>query len=279
MQRGTVVVTGASTGIGEATTLHLKELGFEVLAGVRKDADAERLRGQGVQPLMLDVSEEDSIASARAEVDQASGGRLAALVNNAGIAVSAPLEYIPIDRFRRQLDVNLIGQVAVTQSMLPFLRAARGRVVNVSSIGGRVALPLLAPYAASKFGLEAVSDSLRRELRHLGVEVVVVEPGGVKTPIWGKGNVAADEMLAEVPPEAQVLYGRLVKAVRAESRRIERERGLPPRAVAEVIGKALTARKPRTRYLVGRDAKLRAAAAKRLPDRAMDALIGRALSG
>ncbi len=279
MQRGTVVVTGASTGIGEATTLHLKELGFEVLAGVRKDADAERLRGQGVQPLMLDVSEEDSIASARAEVDQASGGRLAALVNNAGIAVSAPLEYIPIDRFRRQLDVNLIGQVAVTQSMLPFLRGARGRVVNVSSIGGRVALPLLAPYAASKFGLEAVSDSLRRELRHLGVEVVVVEPGGVKTPIWGKGNVAADEMLAEVPPEAQVLYGRLVKAVRAESRRIERERGLPPRAVAEVIGKALTARKPRTRYLVGRDAKLRAAAAKRLPDRAMDALIGRALSG
>jgi NAD(P)-dependent dehydrogenase (short-subunit alcohol dehydrogenase family) len=175
--------------------------------------------------------------------------------------------------------VNLVGQVAVTQSMLAFLRAARGRVVNVSSIGGRVALPLLAPYAASKFGLEAVSDSLRRELRHLGVEVVVVEPGGVKTPIWGKGNAAADEMLAEVPPEAQVLYGRLVEAVRAESRRIERERGLPPRAVAEVIGKALTARKPRTRYLVGRDAKLRAAAAKRLPDRAMDALIGRALSG
>ena len=279
MSGGSVVVTGASTGIGEATALHLKELGFDVLAGVRKDEDAERLGGQGVRPLKLDVTDEGSIAAARAEVEDASGGRLAGLVNNAGIAISSPVEYIPIERLRQQLEVNLIGQVAVTQSLLPLLRAARGRVVNVSSIGGRVALPLLAPYAASKFGLEAVSDSLRRELRHLGVDVVVVEPGGVKTPIWEKGNAAADEMLEDVPAEAQELYGGLVTAIRAESRKIEQERGLPPRAVAEVIGKALTARKPKTRYVVGRDAKLRAAAAKRLPDRAMDALIGRALSG
>jgi NAD(P)-dependent dehydrogenase (short-subunit alcohol dehydrogenase family) len=278
MPHGTVVVTGASTGIGEATALHLRELGFDVLAGVRKDEDAERLRGQGLRPLKLDVADSDSIATARAEGEQACGGRLAGLVNNAGVAISAPLEFIPIDRLRQQLEVNLIGQVAVTQALLPFLRAAGGRVVNVSSIGGRVALPLLGPYAASKFGLEAVSDSLRRELRHLGVEVVVVEPGGVKTPIWRKGNAAADEMLEQVPPEAEELYGDLVQAVRAESVKIEQERGIPPRAVAEVIGTALTARKPKTRYLVGRDAKLRAAIAKRLPDRAMDALIGRALS-
>jgi NAD(P)-dependent dehydrogenase (short-subunit alcohol dehydrogenase family) len=279
MQRGTVVVTGASTGIGEATALHLKQLGFDVLAGVRKDEDAERLRSQGVAPIKLDVTDTDSIASARAEVEEASGGRLAALVNNAGIAVAAPLEYIPIEQLRNQLEVNLIGQVAVTQALLPFLRAARGRVVNVSSIGGRIALPLAGPYAASKFALEAVSDSLRRELRHLGVEVVVVEPGGIKTPIWRKGNAAAAEMLGDAPPEAEQLYGRLIEAVRAETVKIERESGLPPSAVAEVIGTALTATKPKTRYVVGRDAKLRAAIAKRVPDRAMDALIGRALSG
>jgi NAD(P)-dependent dehydrogenase (short-subunit alcohol dehydrogenase family) len=273
------VVTGASTGIGEATAAHLKGLGFEVLAGVRKDEDAERLREQGVEPVKMDVTDAGSIASAREEIESACGGRLAGLVNNAGIAVAAPLEYIPIDRLRQQLEVNLIGQVAVTQSLLPFLRAAKGRIVNVSSIGGRIALPLAGPYAASKFALEAVSDSLRRELRHLGVDIVVVEPGGIKTPIWKKGNAAAAEMLKEVPAEAEQLYGDLVAAVRSETQKIETERGLPPSAVAEVIGTALTVRRPKTRYLVGRDAKLRAALAKRLPDRAMDALIGRALSG
>ena len=278
MQRGTVVVTGASTGIGEATALRLKPLGFDVLAGVRKDQDAERLRSLGVTPVRLDVTDTDSIASARAEVEEASDGRLAGLVNNAGIAVAAPLEYIPIEQLRNQLEVNLIGQVAVTQALLPFLREARGRVVNVSSIGGRIAMPLAGPYAASKFALEAVSDSLRRELRHLGVEVVVVEPGGIKTPIWRKGNAAAAEMLRDAPAEAEQLYGRLIEAIRAETVKIEQERGLPPSAVAEVIGTALTASKPKTRYLVGRDAKLRAAIAKRMPDRAMDALIGRALS-
>jgi len=279
MHRGTVVVTGASTGIGEATALHLKQLGFDVVAGVRKDEDAERLRSLGARPLKLDVTDADSIASARAEVEEASGGRLAALVNNAGIAVAAPLEYIPIEQLRNQLEVNLIGQVAVTQALLPLLRAARGRVVNVSSIGGRIAMPLAGPYAASKFALEAVSDSLRRELRHLGVEVVVVEPGGIKTPIWRKGNAAAAEMLRDAPPEAEQLYGRLIEAIRAETVKISQDRGLPPSAVAEVIGSALTATKPKTRYLVGRDARLRAAIAKRVPDRAMDALIGRALSG
>jgi NAD(P)-dependent dehydrogenase (short-subunit alcohol dehydrogenase family) len=276
---GSVVVTGASTGIGEATAVHLKDLGFDVLAGVRKDEDAQRLSGEGVRPVKLDVTDESSIASAREEIEGASGGRLAGLVNNAGIAVAAPLEYIPIDRLRQQLEVNLIGQVAVTQALLPFLRTAGGRIVNVSSIGGRIALPLAGPYAASKFALEAVSDSLRRELRGQGVQVVVIEPGGIKTPIWKKGNAVADEMLQEVPDEAEELYGELVAAVRAETQKIENDRGLPPSAVAEVIGTALTARKPKTRYLVGRDAKMRAAIAKRVPDRTMDALIGRALSG
>ena len=269
-----VVVTGASTGIGEATAHHLKGLGFEVHAGVRKPEDAERLRAAGVQPLTLDVTDSESIAAARSEVGD---GPLAGLVNNAGVAVSGPVEFVPIDELRHQLEVNLIGQVAVTQAFLPQLRQARGRVVNVSSIGGRVALPLMSPYNASKFGLEAVSDSLRRELRDFGVSVSVVEPGGVKTPIWRKGNSAADELMASAPPEAERLYGGMIESLRAEADKIDRARGLPPEAVAEVIGEALTARRPRTRYLVGRDAKLRARAAGLLPDRMMDALIARAL--
>jgi NAD(P)-dependent dehydrogenase (short-subunit alcohol dehydrogenase family) len=280
MDRGTVVVTGASTGIGEASALHLLDLGFEVFAGVRKDEDAERAESAGLRPLKLDVTDEGSIRKARDQVEEAVGSRrLAGLVNNAGIAVSAPLEFVPIDEFRHQLEVNLIGQLAVTQAFLPLLRRSYGRIVNVSSIGGRVALPLVGPYAASKFALEGISDSLRRELRHLGVEVIVVEPGGVKTPIWQRGKAAAEEMAEKMPPEAGALYGKLVEAVRAQTVKIERDRGMPPQAVAEVIGHALTATKPRTRYLVGRDAKLRAALAKRLPDRAMDTLIGRALGG
>jgi NAD(P)-dependent dehydrogenase (short-subunit alcohol dehydrogenase family) len=279
VSRGSVVVTGASTGIGEATAEHLKAIGFDVLAGVRKDEDAGRLEEEGLRPVKLDVTDQGSIESAREEIEEATGGRLAALVNNAGIAVAAPLEYVPVDRLREQLEVNLIGQVAVTQALLPFLRTAKGRIVNVSSIGGRIALPLAGPYAASKFALEAVTDSLRRELRHLGVEVVAVEPGGIKTPIWKKGNAVAEEMLENAPPEAEGLYGKLIAAVRTETQKIETERGLPPSAVAEVIGTALTAGKPKTRYLVGRDAKLRDALNRRLPDRAMDALIGRALSG
>jgi NAD(P)-dependent dehydrogenase (short-subunit alcohol dehydrogenase family) len=169
--------------------------------------------------------------------------------------------------------------VAVTQAFLPAPRRAAGRVVNVSSIGGRVAGPLLSPYTASKLGLEGLSDSLRREVRQHGVDVGVIEPGGVRTPIWQKGNKLAGEMISGMPPEAERLYGRLVVAVRKQSERIERETGLPPRAVAEVIGKALTVDRPRTRYLVGNDAKVRARLADVLPDRVMDRLIARVLGG
>jgi NAD(P)-dependent dehydrogenase (short-subunit alcohol dehydrogenase family) len=276
MPSGVVLVTGASTGIGEATALHLRELGFEPVAGVRRDEDAERLGGQGLRTVRLDVTDEAQISAARESVGD---GALVGLVNNAGVAVAAPLEFVPLDQLRRQLEVNLIGQVAVTQAFLPALRRAGGRIVNVGSIGGRVALPLLAPYNASKFALEGLSDSLRRELRTQGVDVVVIEPGGVKTPIWGKGNELADELTAQMPPEGERLYGRLIANVRKETLKIERERGLPPRAVAEVIGRALTADRPRTRYVVGGEAKVRAQLARLLPDRAMDRLIGRALGG
>jgi len=276
MPSGTVLVTGASTGIGHATVLHLRELGFDPIAAVRKDEDAERLGGQGVRTARIDVTDADQIAAAREALgDEA----LAGLVNNAGIAVAAPLEFLPIDRLRQQLEINLIGQVAVTQAFLPALRRARGRVVNVSSIGGLVGLPLVGAYAASKFGLEGVSDSLRRELRAQGVDVILIEPGGVKTPIWKKGERLADEMTEGMPPEAERLYGRMIEALRTETAKIEQERGIEPREVAEVIGRALTAPRPRARYLVGRDAKMRAPMAKILPDRVMDRLIGRALRG
>ena len=277
MPSGTVLVTGASTGIGEATVLRLRELGFDPVAAVRKEADAERLEGQGLRTARLDVTDAGQIAAAR---DALGDEPLAGLVNNAGIAVGAPLEFLPIDRLRQQLEINLLGQVAVTQAFLPALRRGRGRIVNVSSIGGRVGLPLVGAYAASKFGLEGVSDSLRRELRTQGVDVILIEPGGVKTPIWKKGEKLADEMMGdEFPPEAERLYGSMIERLRAETAKIERERGMEPREVAEVIGIALTASRPRTRYLVGRDAKIRGRMAKVLPDRVMDRLIGRALGG
>ena len=254
---------------------------MDVLAGVRQDEDAERLAAAGsgrLRALKLDVTDPDSVAAAAEQVREATGtGGLTALVNNAGIAVSAPLEFVPVPELRRQLEVNVIGQVAVTQAVLPLLRAARGRIVNVSSIGGRIALPLAGPYAASKFALEAISDSLRRELRHLGVKVIVVEPGGVKTPIWDKGTETADAMLAQAPPELAELYGGLAESLRAESQKIATETGIEPAAVADVIGRALTTARPRTRYLVGRDAKSRDAINRVLPDRAFDALIAQTL--
>jgi NAD(P)-dependent dehydrogenase (short-subunit alcohol dehydrogenase family) len=276
MPSGTVLVTGASSGIGEAAALHLRELGFDAVAAVRKDEDAERLAGLGLRTVKLDVTDTDSIASAR---DELGDGPLTGLVNNAGIAVAAPLEFLPLDQLRHQLEVNLIGQLAVTQRFLPALRAGRGRIVNVSSIGGRVALPLVGAYHASKFALEAISDTLRRELLSQGVDVIVIEPGGVKTPIWRKGDELAAELTAELPPEGRRLYGDLIAAIRKQTTKIATETGVEPRVVAEAIGQALTARRPRARYLVGRDAKVRAPVAAVLPDRLMDRIVARTLRG
>jgi NAD(P)-dependent dehydrogenase (short-subunit alcohol dehydrogenase family) len=276
MPSGTVLVTGASTGIGEATVHHLKSLEFDPIWAVRKDEDAERLEGRGVRTVRIDVTDAGQIAAARDELGEAP---LAGLVNNAGIAVAAPLEFLPMDRLRQQLEINLIGQAAVTQAFLPALRRGRGRIVMVSSIGGRVALPLVSAYNASKFGLEGLSDSLRREVRDQGVDVILIEPGGVKTPIWKKGEQLADEMLDDVPPEAERLYGRMITMLRARTKEIEEKLGMEPSEVAEAIGTALTASRPRARYVVGGDAKVRAPMARFLPPRVMDRLIGRALRG
>lgn len=276
--RGAVVVTGASTGIGRASARHLAQLGFHVFAGVRKDADAESVRAEGserLEPLTIDVADKASVQAAGKAVEEKVGERgLAGLVNNAGIVVSGPVEAVPLDGLRRQLEVNVVGQVAVTQAFLPAIRRARGRIVFISSVGGRISLPFMAPYHVSKWGVEALGDALRQELRPWGIEVVLVEPGSIATPFWEKGHEAADETEQQMGAEIKDLYGEQVAAVRKAARKAEAE-GIPPERVAEVIAKALTADRPRTRYLVGRDAKINARVRKLVPDRLFDRLIAR----
>jgi NAD(P)-dependent dehydrogenase (short-subunit alcohol dehydrogenase family) len=280
----TALVTGASTGIGQATALRLARAGWTVLAGVRDDAAGSRLAaeaaergGASVEPIALDVTDARQIADAAALLatrDGSGPGRLDALVNNAGIGVGGPLELIGIDDVRRQLDVNVVGQVAVTQAMLPALRAARGRIVFVSSVGGRVAMAFTAPYAASKHAIEAIGDALRVELRTSGVHVALVEPGSVATPIWDKGRAEAKDF--EVPDELRQQYGHIPEAI-DRMLRSTGERGVPPEQVAETIERALTARRMRARYVVGRDARAMIAIRRLLPDLVFDRFARRAL--
>ena len=206
---GAVVVTGASTGIGRATALYLDAKGYLVFPGVRKEADAEGLRQQGsdrLAPVMIDVTDEKSIASAREQVAEAVGERgLAGLVNNAGVGGGGPIEFIPLDELRSTLEVNLIGQVAVTQAFLPLIRRRKGTIVFIASIGGRVASPFMSPYNTSKFGIEALGESLRHELAPWGIDVAVVEPGSIDTEIWSKGDEAVRERIDELPEDARRL--------------------------------------------------------------------------
>jgi NAD(P)-dependent dehydrogenase (short-subunit alcohol dehydrogenase family) len=267
-----VVVTGASSGIGEACALRLARSGWRVLAGVRSSADAERLRGRDVEPITLDVTDADAIAAAAERLD---GAGLHGLVNNAGIAVSMPLEFLPLDEFRRQLEVNLVGQIAVTQAFLPHLRRARGRIVNVGSIAGRSALPFLGAYAASKHALEAVTDALRVELRPFGIDVAIVEPATIATPIWAKGGENVQRLLQGLPGEVLTLYGERMAAFR-NAAAAAAQRAEPAEDVAKVVERALTAERPRTRYLVGRDARRRSLV-ERLPDRLRDRVYERVL--
>jgi NAD(P)-dependent dehydrogenase (short-subunit alcohol dehydrogenase family) len=277
VSKGFVLVTGASSGIGEATASHLAGLGFNVFAGVRKQADAERVAGDRIEPVTIDVTDDASVGAAAEHIAAAVGpGGLAGLVNNAGIAVAGPLEYVDLAEFQQQLEVNVTGVLRATQAMLPLIRQGRGRIVNMSSIGGRVALPLVGPYNASKFALEALSDSLRRELRPWKIHVALIEPGAVATPIWDKGVDQAAQLERDAPPEVYERYGEVIETIRKESEK-NRTKGVPPRQVAEAVAHALTADRPKTRYLVGRDAKGRAPLATVLPDRVMDAAISRAI--
>lgn len=274
------LVTGASTGIGRATALELARAGFLVFAGVRKPEDGEALvaEAQGeLEPVLLDVTDPEAIERAAALIAQRGGERgLAALVNNAGVAYTGPLEFVPLDDFRRQLEVNLIGQLAVTRAVLPQLRLAGGRIVNVTSIGGLVATPFFGAYCASKFALEAVSDCLRTELRPWGIKTIAIEPGSISTEIWSRGQSIADELRERTEPQVEELYGEAL----AQTEKVSAAtgaRGIPPEEVARTIHKAITVRRPRARYLVGRDAREMKLASRLLPDRLFDRLVARSL--
>jgi len=271
-----VVVTGASSGIGRACVLHLASLGFAVFAGVRKPEDAERLRtlsNGSVTSVMLDVTEAEQIASAVEEVARTlGGGRLAGVVNNAGIAVAGPLEFLPVEELRRQLEVNSVAPVAVTQAFLPMLRTSKGRVVHVGSAGGLISTPFLGAYSASKFALEAIADSMRMELRPWSIHVSLVDPGSIATEIWERSTNQADRLLEQMPPEFDRLYGAAIPKIKEAARKTER-RGRPPMAVAKVVARALTDARPKARYYVGPDAKAQAALARLLPSRWKDRLI------
>jgi NAD(P)-dependent dehydrogenase (short-subunit alcohol dehydrogenase family) len=271
-----VLVSGASTGIGRACALELDRLGYRVFAGVRRPADADalsRAAGPRLLPVTLDVTDGANIAAAEKLVrSQLHGAPFLGLVNNAGIAVGGPLEFIALDDWRRQLEVNVVGQVAMIQQFLPLIRTHRGRIVNISSVGGRVAQPFLAPYVASKHAIEAISDALRVELRPWRIEVCLVEPGSVATPIWAKGSEAVAALTGAAPRRVLELYGRALNTMSGVVRRTEAA-GVPPERVASAVVHALTDRRPKTRYVVGRDTQLLILLRTLLPDRWRDELM------
>ena len=253
-----VLVTGASSGIGKECALRLASSGFRVFAGVRKDADGERLRTEAsgsLTPVLLDVTESASIARAAQSMSGSLDARgLYGLVNNAGIAVAGPLELLPPEALRRQFDVNVIGQIAVTQAFLPMLRAARGRVIIMGSILGRLALPFVGAYSAAKFALEALAESLAMEVRPFGVSVSIIEPGNIATPIWSKSKSTAMDTAGDLNAGKWDLD-------RAGAESFQRytdhasANGISASRVALVVERALSARTPRSRYTVGWDSR------------------------
>ena len=273
-----VVVTGASTGIGFAACQVLIRRGFRVFGSVRKQTDADRLKeqlGTNYSPLIFDVTDPDSVNEAAVAVREAAGEqRLVGLVNNAGIAVAGPLAYLPLERFRLQIEVNLLGVHTVTQAFLPLLgtepgwRGKPGRIVNISSVSGRLAVPFLGAYAASKFGLEGYSDSLRRELMLFGIKVIVIEPGAVVTPIWEKAEGVVVQQFPNTPYDGSL---RLF----AEQAMKEAKTGFLPEKVGDLIGRVLTAPRPRARYAIVPHRLVEWSIPRRLPTEFLDYCIAK----
>jgi NAD(P)-dependent dehydrogenase (short-subunit alcohol dehydrogenase family) len=271
-----ILVTGASTGIGQACALHLAAAGHQVFAGVRSESDARRLEDRGtslVHPVFLDVTDQDQIDAVAERIGKEPDG-LHGVVNNAGVAFGGPTEYIPIDEWRDQFEVNVFGQVAVTRAMLPMIRQTRGRLVFVGSIGGKVATMMMGPYNASKFAIEAVGEVLRAELRPWGIGVSVIEPGAVKTEIWEKGRATADRLERELPLEAVDRYSDHIAAIRKGIEMQDRG-GVGPEKVALAVDHALFADRPKTRYIIGASARVQSAMVRILPDRPREAIIRR----
>jgi NAD(P)-dependent dehydrogenase (short-subunit alcohol dehydrogenase family) len=276
-----VFITGASKGIGRATALRLDRAGFHVFAGIRNPKDGDALceeASQRLHPVIIDVLNAQQIADAVTLVQKVTGSRgLYGLINNAGIATPAPLEFMPLDEFRHQIEVNLTAPLAVTQAFLPAVRQARGRIINLSSIGGKVAGTMIGAYHATKFAIEAMSDTLRQELKPWGIEVVSIEPGAIVTPMWETATGTADRLLETMPKQALDYYGGEIERVKRSSKAVVEQRGIPPERVAAVIEKALTVRRPHTRYPVGTDAWIGVNILALLPDRMRDLVMARLL--
>jgi NAD(P)-dependent dehydrogenase (short-subunit alcohol dehydrogenase family) len=277
--RGPVLVTGTSTGIGAATALHLAKKGFRVFAGVRRYADGKALKAQtsdDLTPLVIDVTDEATISAAATAVAAAVGDRgLAGLVNNAGIAKPAPIEFQPIADFRTQLEVNLFGPVAMVQAFLPLIRQGGGRIVNVGSIGGLLVLPLNGAYSASKFGIRAVTDALRLELRQWNIHVSLIEVAPVETAIFGKTYAELDALPQKLGEAGYALYKAQVAAVRKATEKAAATADSPV-VIAKAVLDALTSDTPKPRYLAGHGGKEVAIVAA-LPDRARDKALAREL--
>ncbi len=278
VDRGPVVVTGTSTGIGAATAVHLADRGFLVFAGVRNRADAEALapRTSGeIRPLVIDITDAASIGGAVAEVTGAVGDwGLAGLVNNAGAVWPGPLEFQPIDEFRAQLEVNLVGHLAVIQAFLPLIRRGGGRIVNVGSIGGKLVLPIHGAYSASKFGMEALSDALRLELRQWRIPVSLIEPGATNTAIFGKTLTRLDAAVAALDARGEHRYDAQLAAMRGVVEKTAAD-GAPAEELAKAIAEALMATRPKARYLAGKGAREAVALARTPSDRIKDLAIAR----
>jgi NAD(P)-dependent dehydrogenase (short-subunit alcohol dehydrogenase family) len=270
-----VLVTGASRGIGNSIATHLAANGWDVFAGVRSEQDAAKVKSASprITPVILDVTNSEHIAA----LDESLPERLDAVVNNAGVVVSGPMEAIAPTELRRQLEVNVVGQLAVTQAVLPRLRRFHGRIVFVSSLNGRVSFPLLGAYCASKFALEAAADALRMELKPWDIPVVIVEPAQTETDMWRTADTSVEEMAAAMTAETRQLYQRHLPGLRKSIAR-SRKMAVPPANVARVVEEALTARRPRARYVVGVRPKLLLAFATELPTPVRDRLL-RAFSG
>lgn len=275
-RRGAVLITGASTGIGADCARRLDRMGFTVFAGVRNPADGEALRAKASErlvPVRLDVTSQSEVEAAVAMVSESEGAEgLLGLVNNAGTAVAGPQEYLTEQDWRDAFEVNVFGTAAMTAACLPLLRQARGRIVNISSLAGKVAMPFFAPYAASKHAMEAMSDALRVELQPWGMHVGVVEPGSIATPIWEKGVGRARGIRAEMPPAAEERYGETMERMLKGAAKLG-EKGGPTKDVSRAIIHALTATRPRTRYVVGRDARIAISATRFMPDRLRDRFV------
>ena len=273
-QRGvSVFITGASSGIGRATALLLAEHGFRVFAGVRKPTDGASLASQSagrIVPIQIDVTDPRAVAAAARQVgEQVGDAGLGGLVNNAGIGAPAPVEYMREDTLRRQFEVNVFGQISVTQAFLPLVRRAKGRIVNIGSVGSHIAIPFGGALCGSKAAFTLLSDALRLELRPYGIHVCLIEPGAINTPAVDKTLGDAESIVAALPPEGAARYGdKLREFVRRGHAR--EAHGSPPEVVAQAIHHALTARRPRLRYQVGKDARMMVALPRLLPERALD---------